>query len=289
MSRYATRLSEAVPPLRGIRNVARHRLRSGLITLLNLVQAPAAGPFLRCLYCHYVFDDQIEAFERQLLFLQQRGRFVDTATCLRMARGEQPVDDRCFHLSFDDGFRNHFTNAAPVLRRLGIPCLFFVPSAFVGADFETSRHYCLEATHYAGVIEMLRWSDLDQMLADGFDIGSHTRTHARFSEISADPERMRQEFEGSKQELERRLNFTCKTISWPYGTPGDADRQSLECVRQSGYGACFGAFRGTVLPGRTSLFAIPRHHFEAQWPLAQVGYFAGGHGERNASIPVEGE
>jgi peptidoglycan/xylan/chitin deacetylase (PgdA/CDA1 family) len=139
------------------------------------------------------------------------------------------------------------------------------------------------------VIEMLRWSDLDQMLADGFDIGSHTRTHARFSEISADPERMRQEFEGSKQELERRLNFTCKTISWPYGTPGDADRQSLECVRQSGYGACFGAFRGTVLPGRTSLFAIPRHHFEAQWPLAQVGYFAGGHGERNASIPVEGE
>jgi peptidoglycan/xylan/chitin deacetylase (PgdA/CDA1 family) len=260
-------------------------LRSSLIALLNSLQSPAPGHFLRCLYCHYVFDDQVDAFERQLHFLLQRGRFVDTTTCLRMARGEQPVDGRCFHLSFDDGFRNHFTNAAPVLRRLGIPSLFFVPSAFVDADYETSRHYCMETTDYAGVMEMLRWSDLEQMLADGFDIGSHTQTHARFSDISADPERMRQEFQGSKLELERRLGFTCNTISWPYGTLGDADWQSLEWVRQSGYEACFGAFRGTVMPGNTNLFAIPRHHFEVQWPLAHVSYFAGGHGERNASIP----
>ena len=283
---YATYLAEAVPPARGIRPITRQWMRRGLISLLDCVHRPAQGPFLRCLYCHYVFDDQLAAFERLLLRLQQMGRFVDTATCLRMTRGEQPIDACYFHLSFDDGFRNNYLNAVPILRRLDIPCLFFIPSAFVGADYEMVRHYCIEATEYAGVIEMLRWHDLEQMLEDGFDIGSHTRTHARFSDISADLERMRQEFSGSKQELERRLGYICRTISWPYGTLGDADHQSLKMVRESGYEACFGAYRGSVVPGRTSLFAIPRHHFEAQWPLTQVTFFAGGNGERNARIPI---
>lgn len=280
MSLYVRHVADAIPRAHGIKPIMRQWLRGGLISLLECVQRPAQGPFLRCIYCHYVFDDQIVAFERLLLRLQEMGQFVDTATCLRMTRGEQPINACYFHLSFDDGFRNNYLNAVPILRRLNIPCLFFVPSAFVDADFETVSRYCIEATEYAGVIEMLRWNDLEHMLEDGFDIGSHTRTHARFSDISSDPERMRQEFLGSKQELERRLGYTCRTISWPYGTLSDADHQSLKMVRECGYEACFGAFRGTIAPGKTNLFAIPRHHFEVQWPDSHVMYFVQGHGEK---------
>lgn len=285
MNGYVRYVADALPRAHGFRPAIRQWLRDNCITLLERMQRPTGGPFLRCLYCHYVFDDQTVAFERLLLCLQQKGQFVDTATCLRMARGEQPIDGCYFHLSFDDGFRNNYVNAVPILRRLRIPCLFFVPSSYLGGDYDAVRHYCTEATDYAGVIEMLRWSDLEQMLEDGFDIGSHTRTHARFSDISTSPERMRKEILGSKQELEHRLGYTCSTISWPYGTIDDADHQSLKMVKQSGYEACFGAFRGTVVAGKTNLFAIPRHHFEAQWPLVHVAYFAGGHGERNARIP----
>src|SRR5689334_14014446 len=86
----------------------RNAVRSGALSLLGRVARDPAGPFLRCVYCHYVFDDQVASFRRILETLQTLGTFVDTATCVAMLGGERPIDGRYFHLSFDDGFRNVF-------------------------------------------------------------------------------------------------------------------------------------------------------------------------------------
>ncbi|MFB6264022.1 MAG: hypothetical protein ABEL76_10425, partial [Bradymonadaceae bacterium] len=42
------------------------------------------GRQLRCLNCHWVFDDQKSGFREIMASLQQRAEFVDTETCLRM-------------------------------------------------------------------------------------------------------------------------------------------------------------------------------------------------------------
>jgi peptidoglycan/xylan/chitin deacetylase (PgdA/CDA1 family) len=252
---------------------------------LSAVAAMSRGcgdRFLRCVYCHYVFDDQRAAFERIIRSLQQIGHFVDTDTCVQMCQGTKPIDGRYFHLSFDDGFRNNFTNAVPILRDLGVHAAFYVPSAFVGADYATVREYCLESTRYRGVIEMMSWDDLQAMVEQGFEVGSHTRRHARFSMISGDAARMEDEIAGSKREIETKLGRPCKYIAWPYGRLVDADSASLEVAKRAGYAACFGAFRGTVRPGQTDLFRIPRHQFEPQWPLSHILYFARGNMEVTA-------
>jgi hypothetical protein len=90
---------------------------------------------------------------------------------------------------------------------------------------------------------------------------------------------MEDEILGSKKELEANLNYECKYISWPFGKLTDADSKSLKMVKDAGYAACFGAFRGTVEPGTTDIFSIPRHHFEVQWPISHVEYFARGNME----------
>jgi peptidoglycan/xylan/chitin deacetylase (PgdA/CDA1 family) len=126
---------------------------------------------------------------------------------------------------------------------------------------------------------MMSWRDLAEMVAAGYDIGSHTRTHARFSTISRETALMEDEILGSKRELEQNLNRECKYISWPYGRLSDADDQSLDMVQHAGYDACFGAYRGTVTPGKTNIFSIPRHHFEVQWPFSHVEYFSRGNRE----------
>ena len=87
---------------------------------------------------------------------------------------------------------------------------------------------------------------------------------------------MEDEIFGSKADIERQLGMPCPYISWPYGRLSDADDRSLAMVREAGYEACFGAWRGQVLPGHTDQFSIPRHHFEPQWPLSHVRYFASG-------------
>ena len=146
-------------------------------------------------------------------------------------------------MSFDDGFKNNFLNAVPILIKHQVPAIFFVPTSIIDADYDTIKNYCVNTTKYKNAIEMLTWEDLKKMLDLGFDIGSHTKTHARFIDISKDQNIMIEEIKGSKIDLERKLNISCKYISWPFGKISDIDEQSIRYVKSCNYRACFGAFK----------------------------------------------
>jgi peptidoglycan/xylan/chitin deacetylase (PgdA/CDA1 family) len=276
---YATSWRRAVPSPRGFVKRARRVVRDITLSAASVLHRRRDTCFLRNLYCHYVFDDQLEAFERIIVRLKQDATFVDADTCLDMVTGKKPIDGRYFHLSFDDGFRNVYTNAVPILQKHGVTAMFYVPSSLVEGDLATTRKFCMETTSYRQPIEMVQWSELRHMVELGFQIGSHTRTHTRFSAMSHDPVRLRDEIAGSKREIEDQLGRPCPYISWPYGKRRDADPVSLEMTRQAGYSACFGAYRGRIVPGATDVFSVPRHHFEVEWPLSHITYFAEGNRE----------
>ncbi len=259
-------------PASSLRSVVRDVLLRGLAAS----QGKSSDPALRLIYCHYVFDDQIPAFEQKIAFLSQHGRFISSDEVLELVEQGTPLRENLFHISFDDGFRNIVTNALPVLERFSIPSTFFVPTSVIGADYDVVRDYCLNTTHYPRVFEMASWDDLRHANAQGMTIASHTRTHSRLSSISISESLLEDEISGSKQDIERHLGTACRHFSWPYGSIADADPASLQAVRRAGYASCFGAYRGKVVPGETSAFHIPRHHFEPQWPLAHVKYFAFG-------------
>ncbi|MFM8292855.1 MAG: polysaccharide deacetylase family protein, partial [Planctomycetia bacterium] len=187
---YATSWRSAVHGPSRLTDRLRLFARRNALSLAAALDRRLADRFVRCLYCHYVFDDQAADFESLIVRLKALGTFVTTDDLLDMLTGRRPVDGRYFHLSFDDGFRNNFTNAMPILQRHAVPAIFFVPSDLIGADWERTRSYCLDVTHYRTVIETLRWDDLKAMLDAGFEIGSHTRTHARFSAMSAEHDRL---------------------------------------------------------------------------------------------------
>ena len=279
IEKYATRWREAAPRPQGIVNRLRSVLRSAVLHLRGRAARIEGDSFLRCFYCHYVFDDQVAQFRSLLSELQTIGTFVDTPTALRMLSGETPIDGRYFHLSFDDGFRNIRTNAAPILKELGIPAIAFVPSLMLEADWETTRRYCLEVTRYPAVIEMMTWDEARELPEFGVEIGSHTQTHARLSAISGKAEHLRHEILDSKSDLEEKLGVECRYISWPYGEAGDIDEAAIAVVREAAYDGCFSAVRGTVEPGVSDIMKIPRHHFEVQWPASHVRFFLAGNHE----------
>ena len=256
-------------------SAARRFLRNVTLTTLAEIQKVSSRNFLRAMYCHYVFDDQREQFEEIIVSLKKIGTFIDTDTCLEMLTGNRPIDGRYLHLSFDDGFRNIFQNAVPILQRHQVPAAFFVPTSLMEASWDRTADYC-KLVHMTGMTEIIGWDELQEMSRMGFEIGSHTRTHARFSAISQNPALMENEILGSKHDLEDRLGKECKYIAWPFGENSDADSLSLQMTQQSGYRGCFSAVRGTVNPQTTHHFRIPRHHFEAESPLAHIKGFARG-------------
>ena len=272
---YVTSWRDAVPNPRRPSDAIRGAVRNVTLTAIGALRSSDRGQFLRCLYCHYVFPDQRERFVKILRGLKRQGTFVDTDTCVDMLSGRRRIDGKYFHLSFDDGFRNIFAVAAPVLRDLNLPAITFIPTSLVGADWEATHRYCTQTTRYGGVIELLSWDEIRKMSSWGMEIGSHTRSHMRLADLSTKDSRLN-EIDGSKADIEKHLDVECKYISWPYGTIHDIDSSSMQVVRSAGYHACFSAIRGSVVADETDQYCIPRHHFEVQWPLSHISLFAAG-------------
>jgi hypothetical protein len=244
-----------------VKQSLRRAARSVALSALGTVSARLKGSFLRALYFHGVRPHEAGNFAELLERLGRDADFVSTETCLAMLNGTKPIQGRFFHLSFDDGHRSLFEHAVPVLKRLNIPAVFFVCTSWVRADSK-----------------FLTWEDLGKLRSDGFEIGSHTRTHANLTEVAL-AGKLEEEIAGSKGEIERRLRAACPYFAWPFGRKRDINKIALEAVVKAGYQACFGAFRGSIHAGRTDPFQIPRHHLEAGWPWKHVRYFACGHGE----------
>jgi hypothetical protein len=276
--RWARYSYESTRRLSNPRTFLHAQSRSLLLYLAGLRSRPTL-PLLRCLHLHGVFDDQIDSFREICIMLQQRGRFVDSDDCIRIIKGEIPVSAPLFHLSFDDGFRNLLTNALPVLQELSIPATVFVPTGLIGADYETIASYCLDIIRYAAPVEVLSWDDLAELSRRGVTVSSHTHTHARLSSLVT-RDQLYSEIAQSKILLEQKLGTECRYISWPFGMLADMSQQAFAMVRECGYAGCFAGYRGSIKPGHTNQFCIPRHHFEPNWPLSHVKLFASGYREQ---------
>lgn len=242
--------------------------RHVVVSSLFVVDRINEKKFARGLYCHDVPNDHKNRFHRIIKEITGMGDFVDTNTFLDFISGKRSIDGRYFHLSFDDGLRSIYTNAFPVLKRLKIPAVFFVVTTKVRSNAEE-------------VGDTASWLELSEMAEFGIDIGAHTRTHPKLSDISNDREKLESEIVGSKQDIEQALERECRYIAWPYGRPADVDKKALECIKRAKYRACFGAYRGSVHPEKTDRFTIPRHHFETHWPIHHIKYFAKGKFEQS--------
>jgi len=277
LNNYAKFWKDAVPQPSGIKGKMRAFLRNSILSAASRrVKINNNNNFLRCLYCHYVFDDQVKNFERIIVELKNMGDFVTSDECLEMLNGKEKIKGNYFHLSFDDGFRNIYKNAFPILLKHNIPAITFLPTKFIDVSFKETANYCLDIAKYRAVIETLKWNDIREMLNNGFQFGSHSRSHAQLSKISNDKKVLYAEIYKSKSDIESELGIECKYFAWPFGEIKHIDDISISTINEANYYGCFGAFRGSINPDTTNNLMIPRHHFEVEWPINHIKFFASG-------------
>jgi peptidoglycan/xylan/chitin deacetylase (PgdA/CDA1 family) len=117
-------------------------------------------------------------------------------------------------LTFDDGFKDHYTNAYPLLKRYGFAGTFFVISGFV--DEGRPGH--------------MSWSEIELLHANGMEIGSHTYTHPSLAGKSFDY--IVWQVLGSKEAIEARTQEPVRFFSYP---SGQYDQQVVDVLRSAGY------------------------------------------------------
>lgn len=119
-------------------------------------------------------------------------------------------------LTFDDGFANFATFAAPLLRDYGFPSTLFVVPGRVGL---TNRWSAQQADDIP-TLPLLDWDALGLIAESGVEIGAHTYSHARLPTLSiaeAEDDVMK-----GNAALSTHLGMTPRSFAYPYGAVTDA-------------------------------------------------------------------
>jgi peptidoglycan/xylan/chitin deacetylase (PgdA/CDA1 family) len=238
---------------------------SGLVYAISRWRRRTLGPRLMVLGYHRVVDElpgngplnpslciTRDHFRRQMLQLRERYEILPLDEAIRAIRGEHPLERDACAITFDDGYRDVYTHARPILRELGIPAAVFVPSGYVGSPRPLPHDRLYAALWRAGApdpagaverlielhpaVELARIADslevrtgggveidarvLDEdelraLAADGWEIGAHTVGHVVLTHEPA--ARVRKELDESRRVLEELTDRPCRFFAYCNG------------------------------------------------------------------------
>ena len=154
-------------------------------------------------------------FERQMRWLKRHGyRTVTQREVFDALFRGRPLGPRPILITFDDGYRDVFYRASPVLERLGFRATAYVISGRI------SR----------GDPSFLTWPLLKALEERGVEIASHTVHHRDLTSLSAHDALA--ELTQSRRVLERELGHPVQWLAYPFGR---FDARVEELARRAGY------------------------------------------------------
>lgn len=126
-------------------------------------------------------------------------------------------------ITLDDGYRDNYTTAFPLFKRLNVPFAVFVTTGFV----DNQR----EMWWYSGERLGIGMDELRDMAADPLcTIGAHTVSHPKLDTLSQTEQQ--REIQQSKQWIESVLSKPVNHFSYPHGAYNDV---SIDICRDLGF------------------------------------------------------
>jgi peptidoglycan/xylan/chitin deacetylase (PgdA/CDA1 family) len=177
-----------------------------------------------------------EKFAAQMQYLADNGYTTLTMReVYAILSGAQPLPPKPIALTFDDGYRDFYTAAWPVLHKHNFKATSYIITSVIGWD------------------QYMTWAMLQELDATGqVEIGSHTRTHPDLRGTGKD--QRWDEIVGSKAILEEGLGHPVVSFCYPAGFYNDA---ALADVKRAGYLTAVTTTYGNKLNVQ-SAFELPR-------------------------------
>jgi glycosyltransferase involved in cell wall biosynthesis/peptidoglycan/xylan/chitin deacetylase (PgdA/CDA1 family) len=218
-------LNSGLPPLR---NALLNRMGRGRLTVLNYHQVNDPAEDFSTV--------STPAFRQQMQFLKDHYRVVPLSEAIARLR-HRGTSDRLVAITFDDGYADNARIAAPILRSLGLPATFFVSTDMIGS----ATPFPHDIVQGRPRQEHMTWDDIRGLVADGFEIGSHSCSHADFGQIPlAEAER---ELAESQRRLEEELGIPIRQFAFPYGHRHNMRPSTLGAAQRL-YDVCCSAYGG---------------------------------------------
>lgn len=247
-------------------------------------QSDATEPATIVLNYHRIVDDptndpfqlsvSVENFMRQLDWLERSHRIISAEEFLHGAKGDD--GRQRVLLTFDDGYRDNYTQVWPLLRCRQLPAVLFVTTSAIDGELPfwweilaaAGRLEQQEAwkrlppsTRQRQAAELLatlpnqererlanlscRQEMLKEMVADGtFELGAHTRFHSSLGALGR--REVADEIAGGLRDLRDRLDISARLFAFPHGSADDLNETATELLAQHGVLAAFSTMAGAV-------------------------------------------
>ena len=250
------------------------KLRKIIIDALSIKNSlihknePFLKPRVQFLYFHHCFDDQIESLEILINRLMIHHEFISYSEGIKILKSKK-IDKPYIVICSDDGFKNNL-NASRIFAKYKISACFFInPYSINLNDFNSIKEFCAQKLS-SPPTEFLSWNDIDYLLKDGHEVGSHAWDHLNLNLISKKESyyQLKKSFDLLKDICGDNVHF-----SWPYGRTHHFNNELINLVYDVGYTSCASAERGCHIKNfDNSRFVIKRDNID-NFNLNQAMYF----------------
>jgi peptidoglycan/xylan/chitin deacetylase (PgdA/CDA1 family) len=219
------------------------------------------GPCVRLpvLYYHHVQSQEAataakqtgltvytDVFQNQMQYLKSNGYTTATMTDLvNFFDTGVPIPPKSVLITFDDGYRDNFTDAYGILKSMGFKATIFLATGLIDNP------------------GYIHWSDVSQM-TDGILFANHTWSH---KSVLTQSSVMQKEIATADTQLSDRSLNNPKTFAYPYG-PVNATAENY--LNSLGYKVAFTTTPGNILCKKHRL-TLPRIRI-GNTPLANHGF-----------------
>lgn len=148
-------------------------------------------------------------------------------------------------LTFDDGFRDFYFNALPVLKEHNFKATMFLSTGFIGKKRESRT---------GDWLQVLNWSEIKAIHQTGLvDFQPHTMTHLKLDKVPAS--KAKEEILGSKMTVESELGKKCRLFAYPYG---NCNKEVIKILKDNGFKTGLTVEQGLVSK-KDNLFQLKRN------------------------------
>ncbi len=179
-----------------------------------------------------------ENFERQMRYLKDKGYSIISLNELveGIEKGEKSAHNTVV-ITMDDGYKDNFTYAYPVLKKYGFPGTIFLIANNIGTD-----------------ANFLNWDEIRDMLKYRISFGGHTKNHVYLPSIK-EKAILWDEIAGCKEHIEKHTGAAVSYFSYPRG---GFTEEIKTLVKRAGYKAACTTNRGYDILDKKDVYELNR-------------------------------
>ncbi len=193
---------------------------------------------------------RVQNFERQMRFLREQSfNVVPLGKILSYLENKETIPAKTVAITFDDGYRDTYTNAFPIMKRYNIPATIFLAASFIGQQrpfpWLVPIHQVSPDARYP-----LNWEQVRELRAEGIDMGSHTFTHCFLPGMNKG--RIFHEIKKSQDCIKKNLDEDTNLFALPYSFPmthhnwPSFQKELIEVLKERAFRCCATMLRGHI-------------------------------------------